>query len=210
MTATASLSPSARRLRRLTAPLCAAVALVAAAVVAQSVLSAAAADEGWRLAARHTARLAFFVFLPVYVASAWHRLAPGPLSRWLMQNRRSLGLAFATAHSVHLAALATFNTIAGQRPDMATLVVGGGAYAMLFAMVATSSDAAVRRLGARRWKQLHAVGIHWLWFVFAFSYGGRVAEGQLAFVPLLALAIGGLGLRIAARLRARRPVRGAA
>lgn len=204
MTATASLSPAARRLRRLTLPLCSAVALVAAVVVAQAVLGAAAADEGWQLAARHTARLAFFAFLPVYVASAWHRLAPGPLSRWLMQNRRSLGLAFAAAHTVHLAALVAFNTIAGQRPDAATLVVGGGAYAMLFAMVATSSDAAVRRLGARRWKQLHAVGIHWLWFVFAFSYGGRVAEGQLAFVPLLGLALAALGLRIAARLRSRR------
>jgi len=210
MTATASMSPSARRLRRLTVPLCGAVALVAGVVVAQAVASAATVDEGWRLAARHTARLAFLVFLPVYVASAWHRLAPGPLSRWLMRNRRSLGLAFATAHTVHLAALVAFNAIAGQRPDAATLVVGGGAYAMLFAMAATSSDAAVRRLGARRWKRLHAVGIHWLWFVFAFSSGGRVAEGRLAFVPLFALALGGLGLRVAARLRARRPVRGVA
>ena len=46
-----------------------------------------------------------------------------------------------------------------------------------------------------------------LWFVFAFSYAGRVAEGQLLFLPLLLAALGGLGLRIAARrAQARRRV----
>lgn len=204
MTATASMSPAGRRLRRLTLPLCAAVALAAGGVVALAVGSAVEASEGWRLAARYTARLSFFCFLPVYVASAWQRLAPGDVPRWLMRNRRSLGLAFATAHTVHLAALTTFNGVAGERPDAATLVVGGGAYVLLYAMAATSSDAALRRLGTRRWKQLHAVGVHWLWFVFAFSYGGRVAAGQLAFVPLFGLALGALGLRVAARLRSGR------
>jgi DMSO/TMAO reductase YedYZ heme-binding membrane subunit len=204
MTAVASASPAAGRLRRPTLPLCGAVALAAALVAALSVGSGADPVEGWRLAARHTARLAFLCFLPVYVASAWHRLAPGAASRWAMRNRRSLGLGFATAHGVHLVALVAYNALAGQRPDAATLIGGGGAYVALLAMVATSNDAAVRRLGARRWKRLHAVGIHWLWFVFAFSYAGRVAEGRLAFVPLLGLALGGLGLRIAARLKRRR------
>jgi DMSO/TMAO reductase YedYZ heme-binding membrane subunit len=203
MTATVATRPAALRLRRVTLPLCALVALAAGGVLAQAVLAAVDPAEGWRLAARHTARLSFLVFLPVYVASAWHRLAPGAASRWAMRNRRSLGLAFATAHTVHLAALVGFNVAAGQRPDLVTLVGGGGAYLMMFAMVATSNDAAVRRLGARAWKRLHAAGIHWLWFVFAFSYAGRVAEGRLAFLPLLGLALGGLALRVAARLRNR-------
>lgn len=210
MDGTASASPaSARRLRSLTLPLCAGAGIAAAALVALALTAGPDSVEGWRLAARHTARLAFLCFLPVYVASAWQRLAPGPASRWLMRNRRSLGLAFATVHTVHLAALAEFNLLAGRRPDAATLVVGGGAYAALLAMVLTSNDAAVRRLGARRWKRLHSVGIHWLWFVFAVSYAGRVAAGKLGFAPLLGLALAGLGLRIAARLRARRPSRAA-
>lgn len=201
MTAVASPTAAARRLWQLTLPLCAAVALVAGLLVSVTLAGAADALEGWQLAARFTARLAFLVFLPVYIASAWHRLAPGAASRWLMRNRRSLGLAFATAHTVHLVALTVFNRMAGQVPDPSALVVGGGAYVMLLAMALTSNDAAVRRLGPRRWKRLHAVGIHWLWFVFAFSYAGRVAEGQLRFLPLLALALFALALRLTARFR---------
>jgi methionine sulfoxide reductase heme-binding subunit len=61
----------------------------------------------------------------------------------------------------------------------------------------------VRWLG-KRWRTLHQVGVHWLWFVFAFSYSGRVAAGKLEFVPLAGLAFAALGLRIAAwRRRAR-------
>ncbi len=164
----------------------------------------------WQLAARYTARLAFLLFLPVYVASSWHRLAPSAATRWLMRRRRSLGLAFAIAHIVHLGALATFQVTSRGMPDFVTLGVGGGAFFVLFAMVATSNDAAVRRLGGRRWQRLHRFGMHYLWFVFAFSYAGRVAAGMWSFVPLLGVALAGLGLRIVAarvRTRARRPAR---
>jgi DMSO/TMAO reductase YedYZ heme-binding membrane subunit len=85
-----------------------------------------------------------------------------------------------------------------------TLIGGGGAYVLLAAMVATSNDASVRALGIRTWKRLHTVGLYWLWFIFAFSYLGRVAEGQIGFVWLLAASLAGLGLRIAARIRHRR------
>jgi hypothetical protein len=57
----------------------------------------------------------------------------------------------------------------------------------MWAMVATSNHATVRRLGPRS-RQLHTLGIYWLWFVFAFSYAGRVAEGRWMFVPFLAAA----------------------
>jgi DMSO/TMAO reductase YedYZ heme-binding membrane subunit len=121
-----------------------------------------------------------------------------------VRRRRALGLSFATAHTIHLGALTTYSILASSVPDPVTIVFGGGAFVVMFAMVATSTDAAVRRLG-RNWLRLHKVGIYWLWFVFTFSYAGRVAEGRLFFVPLLALAVGGLGLRIASwRARARR------
>jgi DMSO/TMAO reductase YedYZ heme-binding membrane subunit len=180
--------------------------------VAVAIVALPLAIGGWnadalQLAARYTARFAFLVFLPVYVASSLHRLSPSPRTRSLMRARRSLGLVFAAAHGVHLAALTAYQIVAAQVPDPPTLVVGGGAFGMMFAMAATSTDAAVRRLG-RHWRRLHRIGIHWLWLVFTFSYIGRVADGRLAFVPLLALALGALGLRLAAwrsRLGARTP-----
>ncbi len=143
-------------------------------------------DERWLQAARYTAR------------SSWARLAPGRVTRALLRGRRGVGLGFAAAHTVHLAALTTYSVVAAKSPSAVTLVGGGGAYLAMFAMAATSNDAEVHRLG-RAWRMLHTVGAYWLWFVFAFSYGGRVASGKLFFSPQLALALGALGLRIAAR-----------
>ena len=184
---------------------CAAATLGATLAALYGHGAASAPDERWQLAARYTARFSFSIFLPVFVASAWNRLAPGRVSRFLVRHRRALGLAFATAHTVHLAALVTYNVVAGKRPDVVTLVAGGGAYLVMFAMVATSNDASVRRLG-RNWLRLHALGVYWLWFVFAFSYAGRTFGGNPGFAPLFAAAVAALALRIAAA-RARRPRR---
>ena len=176
---------------------CAAAALGAALAALYGHSSGSAPDERWQLAARYTARFSFSIFLPVFVASAWNRLAPGRVSRFLVRRRRALGLAFATAHTVHLVALVTYNVVAGTRPDVATLVGGGGAYLILFAMAATSNDASVRRLG-RNWLRLHKLGVYWLWFVFALSYAGRTFGGNPGFAPLLAAALAALALRVAA------------
>jgi DMSO/TMAO reductase YedYZ heme-binding membrane subunit len=178
------------------------VALAAAggatAVVA-GVLAASDLAGSWQHAARYTARFAFLVFVVVYGASAWHRLAPSAASRFAMRNRRSLGLAFATAHTVHLAALIAFLRARNEVPDVLTLVVGGGAFVTMYVLAATSTDAAVRRLGPSRWKKLHRFGVHYLWFVFAFTYLGRLAEDAVFFAPFAALAVGVFALRLVAR-----------
>jgi methionine sulfoxide reductase heme-binding subunit len=203
MTLSAAAERTVVRPRSLTLPLCAAAALLAGSAIATALALGADAVEQARFAARFTARVSFLLFLPVYVASSWNQLAPSAASRFAFRRRRSLGLAFATAHTIHLGALTTFQVLTREVPNTVTFVFGGGAYLALFALVATSSDAAVRRLG-KRWRRLHQVGVHWLWFVFAFSYSGRVAGGQLFFVPFAAAAFAGLGLRIAAwRRRAR-------
>lgn len=80
-----------------------------------------------------------------------------------------------------------------------------GEYVLLYAMALTSNDASQRAMGIW-WKRLHTVGIHWLWFIFTFSYFGRImdparmAQG-LIFFPI---CIAALGLRLAAWSKARR------
>jgi DMSO/TMAO reductase YedYZ heme-binding membrane subunit len=203
VTATAAAQRPVPASRSLTGPLCAAAAVAAFGAIAIGIALGTSFEDRCLLAARYTARLAFLLFLPVYVASSWNQLAPSDASRFALKRRRSLGLAFATAHTIHLGALTTFQTITGEVPAPVTLIVGGGAFVAMFAMVATSNDAAVRLLG-KRWRTLHRIGVHWLWFVFAFSYSGRVADGQLMFVPFAGAAFAALGLRIAAwRRRAR-------
>ena len=68
-------------------------------------------------------------------------------------------------------------------------------------MAATSTDAAVRWLGPR-WRALHRLGQWWIFVIFAFSYGGRVAE-DLDYWPGATLLVLALGLRIAVYQRAR-------
>lgn len=158
-----------------------------------------------QLAARWTARMSFLMFLPVYSASALARLFHAGWSKALLRERRYWGLGFALAHFIHLGALITFLRISGLPAKTVTLIGGGGGYVILAAMALTSNDAAMRALGVW-WRRLHMVGIHWLWFVFAFSYSGRIADpGRmttgLVFAPL---AFAALGLRIAAAVKARR------
>jgi len=185
-----------RTRRTATLPLVGLATAGAFGAVALGLALGATRDEQWLLATRYTARLAFPVFLIAFTASSWARLFRGERTRELMRMRRGVGLGFASAHTVHLGALATYNTLIGTVPTLVTLAGGGVAYLAMYAMAATSNDASVRRLG-RNWKRLHTFGAYWIWGIFTFSYGTRVASGKLFFVPELALALGALGLRLA-------------
>lgn len=95
----------------------------------------------------------------------------------LIRYRRALGLLGFSYALLHVAAWVVLDMglLWGQilrdvvkRPY---LIVGMAAFLILLVMAATSSDSAIRRLGARRWKTLHRaiyagvlLGIlHWLW-----------------------------------------------
>jgi DMSO/TMAO reductase YedYZ heme-binding membrane subunit len=132
-------------------------------------------QEQWQLAARYTARVGFPLFLLAYAASSLVRLWPHEATRNALRHRRQWGLSFALTHSVHLIALTAFNMIANEVPALVTLIGGGGAYGIMYMMALTSNDRSMRALG-RWWKRLHTIGIHWIWFIFAFTYFGRVLD----------------------------------
>jgi DMSO/TMAO reductase YedYZ heme-binding membrane subunit len=160
------------------------------------------AVEQWRLAARWTARVGFPIFIVTYLASSLYRLWPGERTRALLRNRRWLGLGFAASHTVHLVALVTYLRVSGETRPASVLIGGGLGYVLLFAMAATSNQASMRALG-KNWKRLHTLGIHWLWFVFATSYLGRVFDPERQMIGLVfaPIAFAALGLRLWARLR---------
>jgi len=129
-------------------------------------------EAGLRALLRFTARVSFLVFVPVYVAAPLRRLWPVPGARWLVRNRRHLGVSFAWAHGLHGLAIAMLAVLLGDafEVDPVTLVVGGLAYALLAGMTITSFDRTARWLGPHRWRILHRAGLHTLWFVFAFDW----------------------------------------
>lgn len=167
-----------------------------------------ASDQALALITRYTARWSFLLFVTVFATGAMARLVPSPPTRWMRRHRRYLGLSFALAHFAHLAALTSLLASRGEMPDPVTLVGGGLAYLLIAAMAATSNDASVRVLGARRWRALHLVGASYVWLIFMNSYVGRLLaeappEPRPVFAVLVSLGVAALALRVLAWWRQR-------
>ena len=97
-----------------------------------------------------------------------------PLRPTLMYARRAVGVAALLFAALHLACYLGSITLRGWRelftPGplwVAGLILGLGAMAIMLALGATSFDAAVRRLGGRRWKRLHRLAYLAVAVVFA-------------------------------------------
>lgn len=161
-------------------------------------------EHGLRVLVRATARISFLVFLPVYLASPLRRLWRNETTRWLLANRRQLGVSFAIAHFLHLDAIYMLSLLLGDafETNWVSLVFGGFAYVLVFAMAVTSSDRMVARLGPSRWRALHRFGIHYVWFIWLQQWVG-LSFVSLFYLPFALLTVAALGVRIAARRRAR-------
>lgn len=152
-----------------------------------------AAADGLLELTRLTARTSVFFFLAAFAASSLVRLWPSEVARALLVNRRSIGLAFALAHFIHLAALTAYFIVSAENPGTVAIIGGGLAYIFIALMAVTSNNAAVRHLG-RNWKRLHTVGGWYIWLIFLNSYLGRTLDGRApvalfgAITALLALA----------------------
>lgn len=152
-------------------------------------------EEAVRAVVRATARTSLALFLLAFLASTLARRWPGPLTRWLVVNRRGIGLSFAVSHLFHGAALVILGVwypAFSATVDSATRIVGGLGFVWVAALAATSNDRAVRALGPRRWGWLHWIGVHYVWAVFFVTYLGTNA--------VLAAVLGGaLALRVVRR-----------
>jgi DMSO/TMAO reductase YedYZ heme-binding membrane subunit len=158
------------------------------------------AAEEIRVVIRVTAFTSVVPFLLAFTASALARLRPSPGTRWLVANRRYLGLSFAVSHLAHGAAIVALTRQSpsfGASISTTTLAGGGLGYLFILLMALTSNDASQRLLG-RAWTALHSAGIYFLWFIFLFTYMGPARVS--AFHALMTLVIGAaLALRLAGR-----------
>ena len=123
-----------------------------------------------------------------FAASSLVFLFPGWFSRWLMRNRRYIGLCFAaamgwqltfivwmvTSHwSYYLEGVYLFSDIMIQIPG----------YIFLFAMTVTSFQFGRRRLSPQQWKILHKTSIYFLWATIWSTYWYELYYyGDLQFI----------------------------
>ena len=169
-------------------------AIVAGAAAVASVIAIAGAlafggwtDAGIGAATRFTARWSFPWFLAAWTASSLATLWPGGWRTRLLRRRRALGLAFAANHTVHFAALLTGILAFHREAALVTIIGGGTVYVFIALMALTSNDAAVRWMGPKRWKLLHAVGGWAILLVFTNSYVGRIPEKPWLGIPAATL-----------------------
>jgi DMSO/TMAO reductase YedYZ heme-binding membrane subunit len=147
-------------------------------------------EEGLHAIIRYTARTSLALFGAAFVASSLRVLWPTAATRWLLVNRRYLGVSFAVSHAIHMTAIIVLaKTSSAFRADasMVTIVFGGFGFVVAGALAATSSNRAVAALGARRWRALHKFGVYYLWFIFAVTYipAAFVHPTYIGFVALL-------------------------
>jgi len=182
--------------------------------------AAALAGFGWNLEGlqaftRYSGRVGLLWFALIFSFSPLHRLQPREWTRFALRRRRKLGLAFGYHHLVHLTLVLCYLQASGRDLDPARSAGGVLGYVFVLAMMLTSSDAAVARLGVRNWRRLHLAGLWYLWIAFLLTYlprlQGKVENaggGMAEFVACMSLVIALALLRGAAFLSRRRRAEG--
>ncbi len=159
------------------------------------------------MALRATARWSFLWFCLATYGGALSTLF-GSRFQALAGQGRDFGLAFASAHSVHLALVAWLLYSSPYAiPPLYLIVFSIGVFWIYVLAAFSLSGTLSARLGPRRGKILRTIGVEYLAFAFAFEFANRILDGNrpnaLHYFPLFAAAVGGPLLRIAATLKRR-------
>lgn len=120
-------------------------------------------------------RLAVPWLFVAFAASSLVVLLPGALSRWLLRNRRIIGLCFAAGMAWQLTFIlwmvighwGHYIDQAYSSYDLSEQLPG---YLILIAMTITSFRFGRSKLSASQWKVLHKGGIYFLWAVVWSTY----------------------------------------
>jgi methionine sulfoxide reductase heme-binding subunit len=144
-------------------------------------------------------RYALPLFLLAFTASSLATLWPGPLTRWLLRNRRYFGLGFAFAMAWHFSfvgysifAFGLFGS--GLTPKGFALDLFG--FTFLLLMTLTSFRWSARRLTPTNWRRLHKTGVYAIWLVATYIYARHI--GNVIHAVASGLLIGAWLLRVAA------------
>ena len=124
-------------------------------------------DEDLIVPIRHTAQIAFALYIVVLVARPLQQLLRQDWTAALLRKRRLIGVAFASVMTAHLGLIAyRFGTQPELEYPLFSLLFGGTAYALFYLMLITSFDGPKKALGPKKWKYLHRTGLVWAALIF--------------------------------------------
>ena len=148
---------------------------------------------------RSTAQFSFVLFMFAFSASSLYYFWKNKFTKWLLANRRYIGVSFAISHYIHLFALlmmtfySSFNVFEDR--GLFATIGGGIAYAFITIMTITSFDSTRKLLSQKNWKRVHTIGSYFIWIIFAKSYLPEIATTPKAAIFSVIL-IGVILLRI--------------
>jgi hypothetical protein len=116
----------------------------------------------------YSVRWAIPIIFLVTAISALQVLFPGPLPKWLLRNRKYIGMCFAVAmawQGLFIFLMSTFfrDHYFAEIFYLRDELEGSTGYIFLTAMVVTSFRFGRKHLNAQQWKLLHKSGLYFLW-----------------------------------------------
>jgi hypothetical protein len=180
-------------------------AFCAALMLAVVVLAAMGTGEkGTGIALHLTGRLSFLLFWPAYAGAAMAALF-GPRFGILARHGRDFGLAYASAHLVHVGLVARFVSMSG-RPILESIMPFFAVGVVWTYVLAFSSTERLNNLfSPSLWRVLRNIGLEYLALVFFADFVLLPIEAQtnrpLEYLPFSILIIVGPILRMAAIVR---------
>ncbi len=145
-----------------------------------------------------------WIFL-AFVARPLAQLYPGNLSKWLLRNRRYMGLCFAAGFAWQAVFIAVLLAL---YPDYywqvlhntTDLVLRMLSYLLLLALTITSFYPVRRAMQPHSWRMLHLAGIWYFWAAIWVSYTEGLLNGDTRIIAIF-YVIAGLAV-LTARLAA--------
>ena len=147
-------------------------------------------------------KIAFFVFIVVFICRPLHDLVNNSVTSWMLANRRFLGLSYAAWHLMHWPILTTMAILVGPAKFWLLFKTwfipwGGPILLLITFMAATSSNRAQRFLGKRLWSAIHTIGIYTIWVFFFKVYLRRLPHAKQEYTYVyLGILIGALVFRL--------------
>jgi len=158
-------------------------------------------ESSVRMNIRWSARFSLINFCLAFGASAFHKIINNHPSKWLLINRKYLGVSFAIIHIVHLFFLLILSYSFHQlfTPEaIVEISLGGLAYFFTVLMLLTSFSFFSNLISSSQWNLLHRMGGYWILIVFSNSILGRIYSGNIEYLPLGILVISVLIFRLVA------------
>lgn len=163
-------------------------------------------EESIRLNIRITARISFLLFSLAFIASSLQEISKSNFSRFLMKNRRSIGLSFGASHIVHLINIlillfaihnGNIDGLGGFKKLLPAILV----YVYIFIMMLTSNNFSMKLMGSKVWTGIHRVGMYAIASALGLGFYKVIEKNPILYLSLLTILIAEVALRLYAYAR---------